>query len=134
MLHARVDFSSRVIPDALNGDAEYIAREMPKRSKELNARDTIVPLQSALDVLRSIELSEGVVSKRTRDIRCAREKEIADQMNFERRRRRLLLADAGEAIPEELQECNDVCPNPDLDERSNDENTSLPPSTFINLQ
>ena len=116
LLHARVDFSSRVIPDILNEDAEDIAREMIKRSKEMNARDTINPLQSALDVLRDSELSASVVSKRTRDIRCAREKEIVDEMNFERRRQRLLLADAGEAIPEELQECNDICPKPDLDE------------------
>ena len=116
LLHARVDFSSRVIPDALNGDAEYIAREMPKRSKELNARDTIVPLQCALDVLRNSGLSAGVVSKRTRDIRCVREKEIVDEMNLERRRQRLSLADAGEPIPKELQECNDICPNRNLDE------------------
>ena len=100
----------------------------------MNARDTINPLQSALDVFRDSELSASVVSKRTRDIRCAREKEIVDEMNFERRRQRLLLADAGEAIPEELQECNDIRPKPKLDERFNDENTSLPPPTFLNLQ
>ena len=137
ILHARADLSSRVIPDTFSEDAEDIALDVVRRSKEVNARDRADESQAVLDVLLTIGLSAGPVSKRVKDIRCARENAIIHEMNSERKQQRLMLANAGEAVPEELQEHNDLSLHPERDGRSNGAD-SLPPQPqprrFINLQ
>ena len=132
LLLAKLDSISRVVPDTLIDDAEDIASDFVKRSKEMNDRDNHEHLENVLDVLGDTALSSGVLSKRVKDIRRVRMQEIVDEMNCKRRQGRIMLADASEDIPKVLQECNDLRLQAELDGRADD--MVLPLPRFVNMQ